>query len=158
MPIELPRTSKSSVFCRNVRIAGILIPILLFFLCSFSSAAGGLEIIANPKGATESLDASTLRGIFGMHMTRWPDGTPIKVFVLPDDNPEHEKFAKTFLNTYPHQLRRNWDRLVFSGTGNAPIKVEDEQEMLKMIRSTPGAIGYVESVEESANVHVIETR
>ena len=138
-------------------MARILLPILLFCLCAFASAAD-LEIIANPKGATEYLDASTLRGIFGMRVSRWPDGTPVRVFVLPDDNPVHAEFAKRILNTYPHQLRRNWDRLVFSGTGNAPIQVKSEREMLDMIRSTPGSIGYMESGKESANVRVIKVR
>ena len=157
MPLEPPRTAAPNIRSRVVRVTRILLPILLFCLSAFAAAAD-LEIIANPKGATESLDASTLRGIFGMRVSRWPDGTPIRVFVLPDDNPVHAEFAKRILNTYPHQLRRNWDRLVFSGTGNAPIQVKSEREMLDMIRSTPGSIGYVESGKESANVRVIKVR
>ena len=143
---------------RGLCLLKIFLPVLLLLIGSAGLAAAELKIIANPKGATEYLDASTLRGIFGMRVSRWPDGTPIRVFVLPDDNPVHAKFAKTLLNTYPHQLRRNWDRLVFSGTGTAPVQVDSEREMLKRIQSTPGAIGYVESVEESAHVRIIKIR
>jgi ABC-type phosphate transport system substrate-binding protein len=157
MSIESLRTAASKTRSRVVRRARILLPILLYCLSTFAFATE-MEIIANPKGASEYLDASTLRGIFGMRVSRWPDGTPIRVFVLPDDNPVHAEFAKRILNTYPHQLRRNWDRLVFSGTGNAPIQVKSEREMLDRIRSTPGSIGYVESGKESANVHVIKVR
>ena len=155
MSIESLRTAASKTRSRVVRRARILLPILLYCLSTFAFAAE-MEIIANPKGATEYLDASTLRGIFGMRLSRWPDGTPIRVYVLPDDNPVHAKFTKRILNTYPHQLRRNWDRLVFSGTGNAPIQVESEQEMLDRIRTIPGSIGYMESGKESANVRVIK--
>ena len=157
MSIESLRTAASKTRSRVVRRARILLPILLYCLSTFAFAAE-MEIIANPKGATEYLDASTLRGIFGMRLSRWPDGTPIRVYVLPDDNPVHAKFTKRILNTYPHQLRRNWDRLVFSGTGNAPIQVESEQEMLDRIRTIPGSIGYIESGKESANVRVIKVR
>ncbi|MEJ2591153.1 MAG: hypothetical protein P8178_07110 [Candidatus Thiodiazotropha sp.] len=155
MPTEPTRYPKFSAKVRGVRLVGILFPILLVCLSTFAFAAE-MEIIANPKGATEYLDVSTLRGIFGMRLSRWPDGTPIRVFVLPDDNPVHAKFTKRILNTYPHQLRRNWDRLVFSGTGNAPIQVESEREMLDRIRTIPGSIGYIESGKESANVRVIK--
>ena len=155
MSIESLRTAASKTRSRVVRRARILLPILLYCLSTFAFAAE-MEIIANPKGATEYLDASTLRGIFGMRLSRWPDGTPIRVYVLPDDNPVHAKFTKRILNTYPHQLRRNWDRLVFSGTGNAPIQVESEREMLDRIRTIPGSIGYMESGKESANVRVIK--
>ena len=155
MSIESLRTAASKTRSRVVRRARILLPILLYCLSTFAFAAE-MEIIANPKGATEYLDASTLRGIFGMRLSRWPDGTPIRVYVLPDDNPVHANFTKRILNTYPHQLRRNWDRLVFSGTGNAPIQVESEQEMLDRIRTIPGSIGYMESGKESANVRVIK--
>ena len=155
MSIESLRTAASKTRSRVVRRARILLPILLYCLSTFAFAAE-MEIIANPKGATEYLDASTLRGIFGMRLSRWPDGTPIRVYVLPDDNPVHANFTKRILNTYPHQLRRNWDRLVFSGTGNAPIQVESEREMLDRIRTIPGSIGYMESGKESANVRVIK--
>ena len=38
------------------------------------------------------------------------------------------------------------------------VQVDSEREMLNRIQSTPGAIGYVESVEESAHVRIIKIR
>jgi hypothetical protein len=78
-----------------------------------------------------------------MRLRKWNSGLPIKVFVLPDDNPLHITFSKRILHVFPYQLRSAWDRLVFSGTGEEPIKVESEQQMREMISSTPGAIGYL---------------
>jgi hypothetical protein len=83
------------------------------------------------------------RAVFTMRLRRWPDNTPVRVFVLPDRHPVHREFAKTVLGVFPHQLRRAWDRLVFSGTGQAPTQVEDEAEMLEWVAHTPGAVGYV---------------
>ncbi len=55
----------------------------------------------------------------------------------------HAEFTKKILDTFPYQLRRAWDRLVFSGTGQAPTEVESIDEMYKRIVSTPGGIGYL---------------
>ncbi|MBN2701154.1 MAG: hypothetical protein JXR29_06865 [Methylothermaceae bacterium] len=78
-----------------------------------------------------------------MRRRTWPDDTPIKVFVLPDNHPLHRAFCKKVLRIYPHQLRRIWDRNVFSGTGQAPIEVDSVEEMRKQIASMDGAIGYL---------------
>lgn len=90
-----------------------------------------------------SLSQNALRAIFGMRLRKWKDGTPIKVFVLPDDDPLHIAFSKHILQVFPYQLRNAWDRLVFSGTGEEPITVNSEQQMREKINSTPGAIGYL---------------
>jgi ABC-type phosphate transport system substrate-binding protein len=89
-----------------------------------------------------------------MRLTTWPDGTRVRVFVLPDDDRLHQSVSKGKLNVFPYQLRSNWDRLVFSGTGQAPIKVNSNEEMLAKVASTPGAIGYLwrENINENVNV------
>lgn len=90
-----------------------------------------------------------------MHLKTWPDGTKIRVFVLADDDTLHQIFSKEKLNVFPYQLRSTWDRLVFSGTGQAPIKVNSIDEMLEKITSTPGAIGYLWRANINENVNVL---
>lgn len=89
------------------------------------------------------LSRTTLAAIFGMRLTTWPDGRPIRVFVLKDDDPLHIAFCKQVLHVFPHQMRAAWDRLVFSGTGRAPEPVENMDEMRTRLRSTEGGIGYL---------------
>lgn len=91
-----------------------------------------------------------------MRMTQWPDSTPIRVFVLGDKNPIHSEFSKTVLGVFPHQLRRAWNRQIYSGTGQAPIKVKSEAEMILKIESTQGAIGYLPKDQINEQVRSIE--
>jgi hypothetical protein len=65
-----------------------------------------------------------------MRLKTWSDGTKIRVFVLSDEDQLHQIVSKEKLNVFPYQLRSTWDRLVFSGTGQAPIKVNSSEEML----------------------------
>ena len=55
---------------------------------------------------------------------------------------------KEILGVFPHQLRTAWDRLVFSGTGQAPLEVADEEEMRIRIAGIDGTRPVVVGSEE----------
>ncbi len=93
-----------------------------------------------------------------MRTRLWPDGSPITVFVLPNSNSEHGQFVRSLLKLLPHQLQRNWDRMVYTGIGQAPIEVANQTEMLEQLKSTPGSIGYIEKGSENETIHLIGLR
>lgn len=90
-----------------------------------------------------------------MRLRNWSDNTPITVFVLRNDDPVHTAFTKEVLNMFPHQLQRSWDRLVYSGTGQAPIVVNTLQEMADRVAATPGAVGYLKRDLIDDRLHVL---
>ena len=112
---------------------------LALLACPFAVSAG---IIVHPSVESHSINSASLRNIYTLRQTLWPNRQPIVVFVLPDNHPVHEVFAKEKLGLYPYRLRQTWDRLSFSGMASAPIEVKDENEMRARVRATPGAIGY----------------
>ncbi|MBI5016444.1 MAG: hypothetical protein HZB55_13270 [Deltaproteobacteria bacterium] len=118
----------------------------------------GQEVVVHPRVAVEALSRNEARAIFGMRLRQWRDGSRIVVFVLPDTSPTHISFAKSQLDIFPHQLRRAWDRLVFSGTGQAPIEVRSEEEMRAKVATTDGAIGYLRKEDLNATVRVLQIR
>jgi ABC-type phosphate transport system substrate-binding protein len=120
---------------------------LLAALNGSAAAGGSADVVIHPQSSTAQISRSLLRGIFGMRVRTWPDGTPVRVYVLEDDDPTHVEFCKSVLRIYPYQLRQNWDRLVYSGTGQPPIGVSSEQELLRLVAQTPGAIGYLNRKE-----------
>ena len=140
----------------RIVLAFCLIQIVL--LSHALAAVGDQAVVVNPNVPITDISGNGLRGIFGMRLRVWPDGTPIRVFVLPDNAPEHEAFSKRRLSIFPHQLRRAWDRLVYSGLGQAPIRVQDTDEMLSRSASSPGAIGYlpVDMLNDTDMVRVVE--
>ena len=119
---------------------------LVFVLVCFAFGIGtalAVDVVANPSVPDIALKRSTAWAVFSMRLRTWSDGSPTTVFVLADSSPVHAEFSKTVLDTFPYQLRRAWDRLVFSGTGQAPIEVKSIAEMRDRILSTPGAVGYL---------------
>ncbi|MGQ9686612.1 MAG: hypothetical protein ACUVT2_09955 [Thiobacillaceae bacterium] len=120
-----------------------------------SASAHAIDVIAHPSVANSRLSLVQAKAMFSMRQTRWPDGGRAWVFVLPDAHPVHSAFSKEILNLYPYQLRQTWDRQVYSGTGQAPIEVATEEEMLERVAGTPGAIGYVRKANPHDPVRVI---
>lgn len=101
------------------------------------------EVVVLHPANTQAIKSSELRSIFQMRRRSWQDGTPVRVFVLPDNHPVHQAFCKNTLGVFPYRLRKAWDRLVFTGTGQQPTQVESIQAMRDIIQQTPGAIGYL---------------
>jgi len=114
--------------------------------------------VVNSALTQNSVSRNGLSAIFRMRLRQWQDGSPITVFVLRDNNPLHQQFCKQVLNVFPHQMRRSWNKLVFSGTGQAPVTVASKEEMVDKIASTPGAIGYLsdEDITEDIKILIIK--
>jgi len=146
-------TVRNLRLCRNGRVlCGIT---LLLSLILSPGLAGAVDVIANKNVSVNSISLASARAIFGMRQVKWPDGTPIRVFVLPDNHVLHGAVCKERLNIFPYQLRQSWDRLVYSGMAQAPSEAMSEEELLNKVAVTPGAIGYVRKVKANDPVKIL---
>ncbi|WP_139141993.1 hypothetical protein [Alteromonas lipolytica] len=115
-----------------------------------------VAVLVNQSVNVDELSSVQLRMIFAGRTQFWQDGSRIQVFVLPTDGPVHQQFCRTLLNTYPYQLKRIWQRVVYSGQGDAPTVVDSVAQMSAMIAATPGAIGYLpQPVNEKEGILMI---
>jgi hypothetical protein len=106
------------------------------------------EIIEVNRGETFNL--------FSMGKKVWGDtGLPVRVFVLPSRHALHKQFAKQKIGSFPHVLSAIWDRHVYSGSGQRPNEVKNEQEMLRAISSIEGAVGYLPDPAGSGQIIVV---
>ncbi|GAB60652.1 hypothetical protein [Rheinheimera nanhaiensis] len=118
----------------------------LWLLClCWHSVLGATVVLVHPSVPVDSLTPSQLRNIFTLRQTQWPDGSAIRVLVLPEQAELHQRFSRRQLRLFPYQLSTLWDKHAFSGTGNRPQQVADSSAMLELLSVTPGAIGYAES-------------
>lgn len=131
---------------------------LLFLLSTGFCCAAGEALIAHPTVPVDSLTQNEARLYMTMRLIQWPNGQRSHVFVLPDIHPLHERVAKGILGLFPFQLRRAWDRQLFSGTGSTPTTVATEAELIWRVATTPGAIGYADSSAMPSSVRRLEVR
>ena len=119
-------------------------------------SSSDIVLVANPDVATTELNQDSARAMFAMRLRNWPDGEAVTIFVLPNRHPVHARFTKELLSVYPHQLQLAWDRVVFSGMGQAPHRVHNQREMRNRVASTPGALGYLEREHLDESVRFIQ--
>lgn len=124
-------------------------------LCTSSLSVQAIEVITHPSIKVASLTTSQLRRIYSMRQAKWANGMPIIVFVLPSNSKEHQQFCKQTLKIFPYQLDLIWNKLTFSGLGVAPTIVQTSAELLLAVKSTSGAIGYVENITKEEDINVI---
>lgn len=130
---------------------------IIVCVCGISlHVTNAAEIVVNnsvPRGEYSTKD---LRAIFSMQKRFWPGQRQIKVFILPEGCKTHKDFVKKNLNMFPHQIRRVWDRLTYSGTGIAPVELSSEREMVEKIANTPDSIGYLTGKPDNENIRVLD--
>ena len=82
---------------------------------------------------------------------RWDDGTLVKATSLKGGD-AHEKFCKSVLNKTPAQLMIYQKRAIFTGGARSQRSFENEEELVKYIEKTEGAIGYIHPSTNHENV------
>jgi len=140
--------------------------VVLFIVCGFLLENGTeqeafaseqlIYPVVNQNSPQKTISRNGISAIFKMRLRHWQDGSAITVFVLQDDDFLHKLFCKQVLNVFPHQMRRGWNKLVFSGTGQAPVLVKDKQEMIERLNSTPGGVGYLVEDDISDSISILE--
>ncbi len=116
------------------------------------------EVIANSGLPNTTITRNEARLFFSMKLGIWPNGAPVQVYVLPDDHPLHREFCTQVLGLYPYQLRRVWDRQVFSGTGQSPVTISSEAELIERTAASPGAVSYAAKPPENPRVRVLTVK
>ena len=152
MPVKQPSRTLISAFLTALIMLGLIF--------NNASAQSGelpntIVLIAHPSVGTQVINQDTARAMFAMRQRTWSNGQAAQIFVLTNRDPVHSQFTKEQLGVYPHQLQLAWDRMVFSGMGQAPNRVRDQEEMREQVARTPGALGYLEREYLDESVHVI---
>jgi ABC-type phosphate transport system substrate-binding protein len=121
-----------------------------------SPTISAVEVITNSSADIASITTTQLRRIYSMRQVKWANGVPITIFVLSSTTKIHQQFCKETLRLFPYQLDRIWNKLTFSGMGIAPTIVSSQQELIQAVKSTTGAIGYIENINEVSDVNLLK--
>ncbi len=95
---------------RRAALARCLLGGLLLWPGGPASADSTVRPYTGSNYSNPPLEREQLRATFFARQTKWPDGTPVRVFVLPDRHAHHIRFTNEVLGVYPYQLRSTCDR------------------------------------------------
>ena len=115
----------------------------IIFLTAIFVSVGRAQVavIVNKSTPVSKITAGSLKEIYALNNTKWPDGTKIIVYMSKDQS-LLQKLCN-FIGVDILSLRKLWMKLQLSGEAKAPEALLDDDEMIKDVTSTLGAIGYV---------------
>ena len=123
---------------------------LFAFLLSFLSPcfAHHLAVIVNKDNAVDHVTDAHLVKIVRAEVKTWPDGKPIILVLHRDSAGETET-----LQHLNKMSAAEWKELIAAHKDSIQV-ADSDAEVLKIVQSTPGALGFVDvrSVNNSINV------
>ncbi|MCV2362130.1 phosphate ABC transporter substrate-binding protein [Paucibacter sp. DJ1R-11] len=118
------------------------------------AAQADIAVIVHPSNAT-ALDDEQISKIF-LGQTKTFSGGGEAVPVDQKEGATREDFGNKVLKKNPSQLKALWARQIFTGGAKPPREMGGDDEVLKFVASTPGAIGYVDAGKANSSVKVVK--
>lgn len=132
----------------------IVITIILLLLTCTISAFGQVVVIANKSVPVDTLKKTDLFDFYTGDIRRWSDKQPVVVLDLKSKGETRRIFYK-FLGKSSSRMKSIWLKKMLSGDGDPPVFMSSEEELLKKVASTPGAIGYINQAKVSEEVKIL---
>jgi hypothetical protein len=109
--------------------------------------------------ATEAMasDDTAARSVLMGRRVRWQDGSNIKLVLPSKASGELDDLSQVLGLRDAASFQRHWLKLAFSGRGDPPKFLTSSEEVLRYVRSTPGATGAIK-VDGTLNLDVVDVR
>ena len=117
---------------------------------SFSQVA----VIAHKSVPIDKIKKSKLLDFYTGDIRKWNDGQPVVILDLKPRGDTKKAFYE-FLGKRPSRLKSIWLRKMLSGEGDPPLSMKSEDELLKKVASTPGALGFVSQRRATGDVKTL---
>jgi ABC-type phosphate transport system substrate-binding protein len=100
-------------------------------------------VIAHPSCKGGAIRRQLLAEIFLGKVTEWGDRTPIQPVDQSTRSAVRASFSLRVLNLPLSSVQFHWERQIVSHGGHPPAIKSSDDEVIAVVASTPGAIGYV---------------
>ncbi|MGD0164269.1 MAG: substrate-binding domain-containing protein [Candidatus Sulfotelmatobacter sp.] len=126
------------------------VAVLLAFLVTFLTPcfAHHMAVVVNKDNTVGNVTSVHLSRIFRSEIKKWPDGKAVVVVLHRDSAGETETLQRLIKMT-PAELKA----LIAAHSDSIQL-VDSDADVLKIVQSTPGAVGFVDvrSVDNTINV------
>lgn len=123
----------------------------LLLMLGIGHAQAGVVVIGHAK--LDKLDAKTVQKIYTGKVVEVNGVRVIPVNVPPCAL--RDRFLQDILNSNDEKYTAYWTVRRYIGKGIPPMEFDDPREVVEFVRTTPGAIGYIDENELTADLNVI---
>jgi phosphate transport system substrate-binding protein len=126
------------------------IPILAAFVLTFLTPcfAHHMAVVVNKDNNVENITAVHLSRIFRSEVKKWPDGKAVVLVLHRSSEGETETLQRL------NKMSADELKALIAAHKDSIVIADSDAEVLKIVQSTPGAIGFVDvrSVDNTINV------
>jgi hypothetical protein len=126
--------------------------VALTLVASDVRAAGGVVVIGDARLAR--LDAPTLERIYLGRVIE-VDGIPVTAVNANSGSAVRARFLQAFVKRDDDSYVGYWNVRRYSGLGAPPRELSSSAEIINFVKSTPGAIGYIDEADVPPGVNVL---
>ena len=124
---------------------------LLVLLCWLPSEAKHMAVIVNKSNSKGDVTATDLTKIFQANTHKWPDGTSITLVLRDPSSLETQEALQRLYKITQSELKAFMDN-----HKSAFVTVDSDVALLKVVETTPGAIGLVDVYAITSKVNVMK--
>ena len=126
------------------------------FLFALASAWADPALIVNKDVAAEKIDGAGLKAILLGKKVSWDGAGGRVTLAVLKGGPVAEKFLTDAAGMSVSAFNNHWRRLAMTGGGSSPHSFDSDDELLKFVAATPGALGFIDEAKVDATVAVLK--
>ena len=133
--------------------------LILTILCVAAWANGTLgqvAVIAHKSVPVDSINKSELLDLYTGETSIWRDSEPVIIFDLKEKGKTRKTFYK-FLGMSSSRIKSRWLIRMLSGEADPPEFLKSEEELLRKVSTTKGAIGFLDRSKPNGKVKILMT-
>lgn len=127
---------------------------LFFLLAGAGLVSAQVAVIANKTAPDDTLSRAKLFDFYSGEKKFWSNKVPVVVYDLKPVGETKRAFYK-LLGKTPSRMKSIWLKKLLMGESDPPVALISEEEMLKKVAVTPGAIGFVSDAKLTREVKII---
>ncbi len=123
----------------------------LLVLCWLPCEAKHMAVVVDRSNTLTNITSAELAKVFQSSTKKWPDGRNITVVVSELSSADLQQTLQRLLKMTPDEVK------VFLAVHKASfVTVDSEEVLLKLLASTPGAVGLVDVYSITSKVNVLK--
>jgi ABC-type phosphate transport system substrate-binding protein len=126
--------------------------VALACIASDLNAAGGVVVIAH--ASLTRLDVATLEKIYTGRIIE-VGGIPVNPVNANSGSAIRNRFLQFYLNEDEDKYTAYWTVRRYIGKGASPRELTSSADVINFVKSTPGAIGYIDEADLQPGINVL---
>ena len=139
---------KAPVFKTGIRT----LLLTLMWMASELNAAGGVVVIGH--ASLTRLDITTVEKIYTGKVIE-VDGIVVKPVNATSGSAVRNRFLQVYLNEDEDKYTAYWTVRRYIGKGVSPRELTNSADVINFVKSTPGAIGYIDDADVQPGINVL---